>query len=327
MAQNSKDAQKRTSRAERRAAEAAAMKARAEQMEKERKQQTIIGGVVVAVLVILVAIGAFTVYHNMHKKAETKASTETVQEAYTALQKVKNTPKLVDKKGGLLISKNGYGKAVEGAPTVELYMDFLCPGCGNLHRQLDADLQKMVDAGQINLDLHFMAFMDRWSTDEYSSRAANAAIYLAEHDSDPNHLISFLEKVYAEDFQPEEGSAYKSVSDAKIKEQMIAAGVSKDVADKAFGRDYQEWLDAIDTYTPKRSELWHQSGSYKGSMTTPTVIINGKYWDMDQLTTAQTTVKDGLLESIGLKDSEVGVAGKMPSIGAKKGPIPVTTGE
>ena len=59
----------------------------------------------------------------------------------------------------------------------------------------------------------------------------------------------------------------------------------------------------------------------------PTVIINGKYWDMDQLTTAQTTVKDGLLESIGLKDSEVGVAGKMPSIGAKKGPISVTTGE
>lgn len=327
MAQNSKDAQKRTSRAERRAAEAAAMKARAEQMEKERKQQTIIGGIVVAVLVILVAIGAFTVYHNMHKKAETKASTETVQEAYTALQKVKNTPKLVDKKGGLLISKNGYGKAVEGAPTVELYMDFLCPGCGSLHRQLDADLQKMVDAGQINLDLHFMAFMDRWSTDEYSSRAANAAIYLAEHDSDPNHLISFLEKVYAEDFQPEEGSAYKSVSDDKIKEQMIAAGVSKDVADKAFGHDYQEWLDAIDTYTPKRSELWHQSGSYKGSMTTPTVIINGKYWDMDQLTTAQTTVKDGLLESIGLKDSEVGVAGKMPSIGAKKGPISVTTSE
>ena len=121
MAQNSKDAQKRTSRAERRAAEAAAMKARAEQMEKERKQQTIIGGIVVAVLVILVAIGAFTVYHNMHKKAETKASTETVQEAYTALQKVKNTPKLVDKKGGLLISKNGYGKVLKDAATAEIY--------------------------------------------------------------------------------------------------------------------------------------------------------------------------------------------------------------
>ena len=46
--------------------------------------------------------------------------------------------------------------------------------------------------------------------------------------------------------------------------------------DKAFGRDYQDWLDAIDTYTPKRSELWNTSGTYKDSMTTPTVTINGK---------------------------------------------------
>lgn len=327
MAQNSKDAQKRASRAERRAAEAAAMKARAEQMEKERKQQTIIGAIVVAVLVILVAIGAFTVYHKMHKNAETQASTQTVEEAYDKLQKAENTPKLVDNKGGLLISKDGYGKSVEGAPTVAIYMDFLCPGCGNLHRQLDADLQKMVDAGQINLDLHFMAFMDRLSTDDYSSRAANAAIYLAEHDSNPTHLITFMEKMYAEDFQPEESSNYKSVSDDQIKKQMIASGVSEEVADKAFGRDYQDWLDAIDAYTPKRSELWNTSGNYKGSMTTPTVTINGKFWDMNQLSTAQETIKEGLLEAIGIKSDDIGKEGVMPSIGSDKDPISNTTGK
>ena len=327
MAQNSKDAQKRASRAERRAAEAAAMKARAEQMEKERKQQTIIGAIVVAVLVILMAIGAFTVYHNMHKNTETQASTQTVEEAYDKLQKVKNTPKLVDDKGGLLLSKNGYGKSVDGAPTVAIYMDFLCPGCGNLHRQLDADLQKMVDAGQINLDLHFMAFMDKWSTDEYSSRAANAAIYLAEHDSNPTHLITFMEKMYAEDFQPEESSNYKSVSDDQIKEQMIASGVSEDVADKAFDRDYQDWLDAIDTYTPKRSELWNTSGTYKDSMTTPTVTINGKFWNMNQLSTAQETIEEGLLEAIGIKSDDIGKEGVMPSIDSDKDPISNTTGE
>ena len=299
MAQNSKDAQKRASRAERRAAEAAAMKARAEQMEKERKQQTIIGAIVVAVLVILVAIGAFTVYHNMHKNVETQASTQTVEEAYDKLQKVENTPKLVDNKGGLLISKDGYGKSVEGAPTVAIYMDFLCPGCGNLHRQLDADLQKMVDAGQINLDLHFMAFMDRLSTDDYSSRAANAAMYLAEHDSNPTHLITFMEKMYAEDFQPEESSNYKSVSDDQI----------------------------IDAYTPKRSELWNTSGNYKGSMTTPTVTINGKFWDMNQLSTAQETIKEGLLEAIGIKSDDIGKEGVMPSIGSDKDPISNTTGK
>ena len=113
---------------------------------------------------------------------------------------------------------------VDGAPTVAIYMGFPVPGCGNLHRQLDADLQKMVDAGQINLDLHFMAFMDNNKVHRrLSAFAANAAIYLAEHDSDPSHLITFLGKMYAEDFQPEESSNYKSVSDDQIKEQMIAS--------------------------------------------------------------------------------------------------------
>ena len=169
--------------------------------------------------------------------------------------------------------------------------------------------------------------MDKWSTDNYSSRAANAAIYLAEHDSDPSHLITFLEKMYAEDFQPEESSNYKSVSDDQIKEQMIASGVSEDVADKAFGRDYQDWLDAIDTYTPKRSELWNTSGTYKDSMTTPTVTINGKFWDMNQLSTAQETIEEGLLEAIGIKSDDIGKEGVMPSIGSDKDPISNTTGE
>ena len=159
------------------------------------------------------------------------------------------------------------------------------------------------------------------------NRAANAAIYLAEHDSDPSHLITFLEKMYAEDFQPEESSNYKSVSDDQIKEQMIASGVSEDVADKAFGRDYQDWLDAIDTYTPKRSELWNTSGTYKDSMTTPTVTINGKFWDMNQLSTAQETIEEGLLEAIGIKSDDIGKEGVMPSIGSDKDPISNTTGE
>lgn len=57
------------------------------------------------------------------------------------------------------MSKNGYNKPVEGVPTVGIYMDFMCPGCGNLNRNLDQDLVKMMDAGQINIDLHIMSFM------------------------------------------------------------------------------------------------------------------------------------------------------------------------
>ena len=79
---------------------------------------------------------------------------------------------------------------------------------------------------------------------------------------------------------------------------------------RRFGRDYQDWLDAIDTYTPKRSELWNTSGTYKDSMTTPTVTINGKFWDMNQLSTAQETIEEGLLEAIGIKSDDIGKGGR-----------------
>ncbi len=82
---------------------------------------------------------------------------------------------------------------------------------------------------------------------------------------------------------------------------------------------YSEWLDAVDTYTPKREELFNTSGSLKGSMSTPTLTINGHFWDINELSFADVTMKDGLLTSLGLDEGDVGKAGVMPSIGADDG--------
>lgn len=325
MPQDPNSPEKRRSRAERRAAEAAAMKAQAEQSAKERKQQTLIGAIVLAIVAILIVIGAVSVYKATHSSSA--SDSVTVEQAYGQLQDVSVNPERADDQGGVLISKDGYGTSVDGAPTLAIYMDFLCPGCGSVHRSLDEGLIEMVQAGQLNVDLHFMSFMDRLSTDEYSSRAANAALYLADHDDDPMHLLTFVQKMYAEDFQPGEGSDYESVSDEQIKQQMLDAGVAQDVADAAFGRDYQDWLDAVNLYTPKRSELWNTSGSYKGSMTTPTLTINGTRWDLNEVAAADMTIYDGLLEAIGLSSDDVGNAEVMPSIGADGDPIPNMTGE
>ena len=232
--------------------------------------------------------------------------------------------------GGLLMSKNGYNKPVEGVPTVGIYMDFMCPGCGNLNRNLDQDLVKMMDAGQINIDLHIMSFMDRYSwingdsnnVDDYSSRTANAAIYVAEHDDDPNHLLNFITNLYAKDFQPEEGSGYKQVTDDQIKVRMDGTGISKDVQGKAMQRGYDKWLDAVNTYTPTRSELFNRSGQLKGSMSTPTMTINGYYWDMNSSeVTSHKTLAEAFLEAIGLAQNKVGDAEVRPSIGATGKPL------
>lgn len=325
MAQNLKKQAKQRNRVARRAAEAAAEQAAAEQAAKERRQQTIIGGIAVAVVVVLIALIA-VVFWNSRRDANDNANMS-VDEAYSKVQAVENKPARADKQGGILLSNKGYGQKVDGVPTVGIYMDFICPGCGSVNQQLDPTLIKLVNAGQLNLELHFLSFMDSYSTDEYSSRAANAALYIADHDDDPDHLLSFVSNLYAKDFQPSEGSGYKSVSDDKLKEQATKAGVSQTVADKAFGRDYQDWLDAMNVYTPKRSELLNTSGTYEGSFTTPTLTINGKRWNLSDVTAANMTLVDGFLESVGLSSDQVGVEGALPSIGADKDPISVMTGE
>ena len=312
MVQNTKKTEKRQSRAERRAAQEAAERAAALKAAKERKQQTIIGGIVVAIIAVLGIIAGVAIWRATHPN--NPVAQMSIDEAYTQLQQVETKPAHIDDQGGILISKDGYDTAVEDAPTVSIYMDFLCPGCGNVHRELDPTLITMMEAGQINLDLHFMAFMDSLSTDDYSTRAANAALTIVDNDDDPGHLLTFVSNMYASDFQPH-------------REQAIAAGVSEDVADKMATDKYSEWLDAVDTYTPKREELFNTSGSLKGSMSTPTLTINGHFWDINELSFADVTMKDGLLTSLGLDEGDVGKAGVMPSIGADGEPISVSTGQ
>lgn len=308
----------KSGRESRRQAEAAEQQARAAQAAKERRQQTIIGVIVAAVLVVLIVIAGVAVYRSTHPSANNSSSTssEDATSAKDTLASSPAKPSVTDDEGGILISADGYDKPVKDVPTIGIYMDFMCPGCGSLNQNLDKDLAKMADAGQINLDLHFMSFMDRFSTDEYSTRTANAALYIADHDPDPDHLLKFMSNLYAADFQPDE-TAYEPISDEKIAQRAVDAGVDKDVANKAITRQYDDYLDAVNTYTPTREELWSTSGSTKGSMSTPTVTINGRYWDLhDAKVTSKDSLTDALCEAIGLKPADIGVKGDLPSIGA-----------
>ena len=192
-----------------------------------------------------------------------------------------------------------------------------------MNRQLDQTLVKLMNAGQLNIDLHFLNFQDNKSSDNYSNRAFNGAIYIAEHDDDPDHLMSYLSNIYAEDFQPGELSNYEPVSNAKLEKQAVKAGVSEDVAAAAFSgkNEYLDWLTASNNYTILRPELFNSSGAFSS----PTLTINGEYWDLKQLTLADTSMVDGFLKSIGLDADQVGVEGKMPSIGADGKPISVAS--
>ena len=108
-----------------------------------------------------------------------------------------------------------------------------------------------------------------------------------------------------------------------LEKQAVKAGVSEDVAAAAFSgkNEYLDWLTASNNYTILRPELFNSSGAFSS----PTLTINGEYWDLKQLTLADTNMVDGFLKSIGLDADQVGVEGKMPSIGASGKPISVAS--
>lgn len=313
---------KRATRAERRAAEARAEAIQAEQAARERKQQTMIGAIVIAIIVVLVAIAGFAVYRAMHQESQNAAQSMTVDEARDKIDEVETKPAKANDKAGFLISSKGYGDPVDEAPTVGIYMEPLCPGCAAVNRQLDPTLIAMMESGQLNIDLHFLNFQNNKSSDDYSNRAFNGAIYIAEHDDDPQHLLEYLSNIYAEDFQPGELSNYTPTSNAKLQEQAEKAGVSKEVAKAAFNgkNEYVDWLTAANNYTILRPELFND----KGGFSSPTLTINNQYWSTSNVSLADMTLKDGFLKAIGLSADQVGKEGALPSIGAKGKPIDLT---
>jgi protein-disulfide isomerase len=286
---------------------------RQQQTAHDLRNQRIIGIIVVLVLLIALGLIGFFVWKSNQPKP-----TLTAPQAKAAVEKVEPKPTLATSNGGFVISKNGVGKPIAGVPTVQTYMDFMCPACGMFERQMGPTWQKLVDAGQINLEMHPNAFLDASSSDQYSTRATSAIVYVAQHA--PSHLLTSFMAMYEQNYQPQEGPNYQSISNKKIAQQLEKAGVPHDVAQSAIKSTYTKWVTAMAAYTARRPELQHQSGEFKGEMTTPTILINGHYWDMSALP-QNVSQQQAVIQALGLTENQVGNPHAHASIGAHGAPV------
>ncbi len=293
--------------------------------ERERRQQTIIGIVVTIIIMAMIAAIGVTAYQAFYQPQidVERMQIERSEKAKKQLKKLgaKYKPEVVNFKGGILISKLGYNKPVAKAPTVATYFDPLCPGCGNFNREADKTLISMVNAGQINLEIHPMSFLDKFSAGHYSTRVTGAIMYIASYDNNPQHLLQFVNSIFSEEFQPEEGKDQKPVSNEELIKLAKESGISDEIASKAFDRKYLKWQSLINDCTPDFKELLNVSGTNKGSMTTPTVTINGKLLDINAASDKNMRTIDALLHCIGLDKNQVGVEGQMPKVSNTDAPI------
>ena len=227
-----------TRRAESEAAAARAARIRAEQERSERRRRTaVVTTVGVVVLAIVLLIG-----YLVQSSRDTTGAAATAPAGAVARYAVPAGP--------------------ASAPVkVTIYEDFMCPFCGQFEAQSRAALEKDIQAGRVQIRYHVLNFLDRSSTTEYSTRAANALAVVLD-TSGPTVAKKFHDLLF--EHQPQEGSA--GLSDAQLTDYAVQAGATKSAVQGGIkDRSFESWV-----------HNGTDQASKDGVNATPTVLINGQ---------------------------------------------------
>ncbi|MFU8875647.1 DsbA family protein [Micromonospora sp. SL4-19] len=147
--------------------------------------------------------------------------------------------------------------------TLEIYLDYMCPACGKFEQANSGEIDRLIKAGTVKVQLRPISFLDRTSKgSKYSTRAANAMATVA--DRAPGSVWAFNTELF--NHQPEEGT--RGLSDDQIVELALKAGVSRDVADAFTKRTFERWVAASTDAAFK-----------SGVQGTPAIKINGTVFE------------------------------------------------
>ncbi|MGY1762362.1 DsbA family protein [Geodermatophilus sp. SYSU D00779] len=223
--------------ARRRIAEKRAAEERARAQER-RRRQAVVGGVVAAVVVVVAVVVVIAV-----QSARTSTSPDAAVPANTT-------------DGG-----TAFAVGPADAPvTVDVYEDFLCPACRQFEAAAGATLAELTAAGTAQVRYHPVAILDRASTDDYSTRALNAAAAVADA-AGTEAFLDFHDALFAE--QPAEGGP--GLTDARLVELAAEAGATgPDVEEAITGLAYADWTREVT-----------DAASRAGVSGTPTVLVDG----------------------------------------------------
>lgn len=145
----------------------------------------------------------------------------------------------------------------DAAVTLDVYEDFLCPACAKFEQITGPTIDELVRAGTVRVVYHPVAFLDRLSSTDYSSRASAAAGCAAAAGVYP----AFAAKLFEQ--QPPEGG------DGLPPETLIAIGHAA-----GAGPDFDTCVQD-GTYAAWTAQLT-DTASRNGITGTPTVLVNGR---------------------------------------------------
>lgn len=267
MAQN---ASRQTRSEQRDAAREKAKALREANARKERNRSTTIKVAIAAVVVVAVALIGFGIFGAANQaKNDSQVPANFIYdngikigtnlEAYTTTQ----TP------APAATSASGT------VPNIVVYVDYQCPICGIFEQGNSDQLRQWAKSGAATLEIHPISFLDGNSANAYSSRAANAAVCVANYS--PNNFLDYSNVLFAH--QPAEGTAgpenaelIKRTTDVGVKN---ASKIADCINNKVFGKWVSNTTDSV------LSSSYKVKGATFGVTGTPTIVVNGNQYTWD----------------------------------------------
>ena len=152
----------------------------------------------------------------------------------------------------------------EEIPAITVYVDYQCPICQAFDLPNSAQVRSWVDTGAATLEIRPISFLDRASLNEYSSRAANAAMCVANFEPDSYfdlHEILMINQPQEGTEGPDDDALFKAADEAGAGTEEVKGCIQA----KSFG-------DYIEQHTQKVLSEPQEGISVTG---TPTILVNG----------------------------------------------------
>jgi len=211
----------------------------AQQRREKRNRLLIIIGVIVFIAIVAAAIVSIVVAANR-----------------APLEGVDEQPSVATEDAAFPVGADGVGSVNDGAPVVDVYLDYLCIYCAQFESINGADLDELADGGEATVNYRPVAFLT--ANSDFSVRGANALAVVAE-DS-PEHFTDFNMELFAA-----QGEGATPLSDEQIAQIGLDVGVPQDVVDTFTDGRFNDWVVAATE---------HAAGEGVGG--TPTVLIDGE---------------------------------------------------
>ena len=203
-----------------------------EQIAREKRRKRTLWTSIAAVLVLVIAGGIGWAVYSSQKSDE-----------FTA------PPGANDAGTGIVLGT--------GPVTIDLYEDYLCPACKQFQQVNGETLNQLVSEGKAKLVFHPVAFLNRFSTTEYSTRSSAASGCAAQGGK----FREFTDQLFAK--QPPEGGA--GLSNDELVDIGAGVGLNRDeFATCVSDGTYRAWTEHVT-----------DEASKSGVTGTPTIKVNG----------------------------------------------------